>query len=67
MATLTWLSLTLFYGSIVAFPRSGSSVVGLGSHRLCNPVYGGMPLARSLVWNISMIGILMNVAGLFLK
>jgi Protein of unknown function (DUF998) len=27
-ATLTWLSLALFYGSIVAFPRSGSSVVG---------------------------------------
>jgi len=26
-ATLTWLSLALFYGSIVAFPRSGSSVV----------------------------------------
>ena len=25
---LTWLSLALFYGSIVAFPRSGSSVVG---------------------------------------
>src|SRR5262245_28822184 len=27
-ATLTWLSLALFYGSIVAFPRSGSSVIG---------------------------------------
>src|SRR5262249_5553903 len=27
-ATLTWLSMALFYGSSVAFPRSGSSVVG---------------------------------------
>ncbi|PWE78232.1 hypothetical protein XF30_17255 [Bradyrhizobium sp. SUTN9-2] len=26
-----------------------------------------LPLARSLVWNIPTIGILMNVAGLFLK
>ena len=26
-----------------------------------------LPLARSLVWNIPAIGILMNVAGLFLK
>src|SRR5262245_41456898 len=27
-ATLTWLSLALFYGSVVAFPLSSSSVVG---------------------------------------
>jgi hypothetical protein len=27
-AALTWLSLALFYGSIVAFPRSASSLVG---------------------------------------
>jgi len=26
-----------------------------------------LPLARSLVWNIPTIGILMNVAALFLK
>jgi uncharacterized MAPEG superfamily protein len=26
-----------------------------------------LPLARSLVWNIPTIGIMMNVAGLFLK
>jgi len=26
-----------------------------------------LPLARSLVWSIPTIGILMNVAGLFLK
>lgn len=26
-----------------------------------------LPLARSLVWNVPTIGILMNVAGLFLK
>jgi uncharacterized MAPEG superfamily protein len=26
-----------------------------------------LPLARSLVWNIPTIGILMNVAGVFLK